>query len=385
MSTTSSSTTSSSSCQGCPEGSSDSEARSERKNDVIRNLGSHTWQFPPLEVARMLSPKKPKPHVEAAGKILLLDQYDCVVDTSAFQNALDYAATHLQNDAILTSQSFDLDELAAFFSRSVEVCHDALDRQQDSPLRWGRWYKDLQFTVWDALADNSVESISLKPPIVGGPRFSAGDGMLSESRPTNELALPVEVGRSWEDIVSRAYEDARGLFAAGRIRTFALVLGFNQDEKAFRFLIFHPGGLTSSQSCYITAPGQKEIACLFLALASWSTPEEAGFISSFTNAEYALPADESGENTVIAEVEEVLSCSTHIPGRVTRVTRARLPQDSPAEGGLSHCAQCSNDALTLTQAGRFDHSWQKNTTKSTNEKDGIAGETKRKVGRVREH
>lgn len=75
----------------------------------------------------MLSPKKPKPHVEAAGELLPQDRYDCTVDTLAFRNALDHVVARLENNCILTSQSFDPHNLAVFLTRCVEVCHNALD------------------------------------------------------------------------------------------------------------------------------------------------------------------------------------------------------------------------------------------------------------------
>jgi hypothetical protein len=306
----------------------------------------------------MLSPKKPKPGVEAAGKLLLLDQYDFAVDKPAIQDALNDVVARLENDEILTSQSFEPHDLAAFLTRCIEACHDALDNQQDAPPRQARWYHDLRFAVGDAPANCCGESISLNQAIAGGHGSSAGGGEVFywdpvEGNPTNNLTLPAEAEGSWVETVSQAAKDARYLFGVGRLRLFVLALAFNEDEKALRFLIFHRGGLTASEACNIAEPGGlKEVGRLFLTLALWTTPGDAGFIPFFTETEYALPADESGKDYVIATVDEVLSRSPEIRGKATVVSRVHLPHSSPAEGGFFH-EQCSNSTLTLPQVVIF--------------------------------
>jgi hypothetical protein len=283
----------------------------------------------------------PKQGLEAAEDLLPLDRYDCMVDDPTFRSAVDDVVTQLGNDATFASRSFEHHDLAAFFTRCIEVCHDALDKQQGAPIRQDRWYKDLRFTVGNAPADYSRESASPEPATVGERRFSAGgDELLYRDppggKPTNRRTLLVETEGSWNQMVSKASDDARCLFGANRVRSFALVLAFNQDERALRFLIFHPGGLTASEPCSITAPGGlEEIARLFLVLASWSTPGDAGFVDCCADTEYVLPADQLGENYVLAEVDDVLSCSPRIRGRMTLVSRLRLSRKFPMEGGFS--------------------------------------------------
>ena len=337
-------------------------------NDAAYGIANHTWQFPPLQVARMLSPKGPKRWLEPAGGLLPLDHYDCIMDELALQNALDDVVMQLENDKILTSQSFtELHDLAGFLTRCIGACHDALDKQPDAPLRQDRWYKDLQFTVKNTSDDSSA---SLQQHITGGHIFSAGgDEMLYrdplDGKPTDQPTLPVEVGSSWKKIVSRASEDACRLFDASRMRLFALVLGFNRDEKTLRFLIYHHGGLTASWPCSIAYPGGlKEVGRLFLALALWRTPEDAGFIPSYTNTTYVLPADQSGESYTLAAVDCVLSRSPHTRGRMTTVSRLHLLRNSPMEGRFSY-APCSNTIPTLPQAGGHVPSLMYDPTKST--------------------
>jgi len=58
---------------------------------MVEEITDQTFSFPSDELSRMLSPKTPKRDIEAAGKLLRLDQYDCITDTQPFQAALDDA------------------------------------------------------------------------------------------------------------------------------------------------------------------------------------------------------------------------------------------------------------------------------------------------------
>jgi hypothetical protein len=338
-----------------------SQTQGQSKNDAVYEIANHTWQFPSLEVARMLSPKTPKPGFEAAEELLPLDRYDCVADGPAFQNALEEVVARLGNDETLTPQSFEHHDLVAFFATCIEACHDALDKQQGAPLRQNRWYGDFQFTGCSGEPG---------PAITDEHRFSAeGDEPLrrdpQRGKPTNWLMLPVETKGSWKEAVTKTSDAARRLFGANRVRSFVLALAFDQGEKALRFLIFHHGGLTASEPCKITAPGGlKEIVRLFLVLASWSTPGDAGFVRCCTDTEYALPADQLGENYVLAEVDEVLSCSPRVRGRMTLVSRLRLSRKFPTQGEFFQ-DQRSTSTVTLLQTEMSRPFMVHNAIKST--------------------
>jgi len=243
---------------------------------------------PPSTLARMLSPKNPKSTVKVVGELLRLDQYNCVVDGPAFQIALDDVFRRLDASQISqgagTGKVGYYPDLAKFLTSCVEECHEVLDKQKATP-RQDRWYQELQFVAGEPLADRVEGSAPLKPDLTGGHRASAlgpkdrFSWNPPENKPGNRLMIPVEVKNSWREIVVQTSAYARGLFSAGRPRLFALVLAFNQDKRERRFLVFHRGGLTASELCNIEEPdGLKEIACIFLTMASWSTPEHAGFV-----------------------------------------------------------------------------------------------------------
>ena len=79
----------------------------------------------------MLSPKTPKHCPGVAGELLLLDQYDCMVDELALQDSLDDVVTQLESDDdILSSRPFGVHNLPSFFIRCVQACHDALNKHE---------------------------------------------------------------------------------------------------------------------------------------------------------------------------------------------------------------------------------------------------------------
>ena len=76
----------------------------------------------------------------------------------------------------------------------------------------------------------------------------------------------------------------------------------------------------------------EEVARLFLTLASRQTAEEAGFITCYSHSAYLLPRDQEGTNHVSAEVERILSWHHSVRGRMTFVSRLRLPSNIPQAG-----------------------------------------------------
>ena len=150
--------------------------------------------------------------------------------------------------------------------------------------------------------------------------------------------LLVEAEGSWKETISQASDSARHLFGASQVRSFVLVLAFNWDSKALRFLIFHHGGVTASEQCNIAEfGGLKEAVRMLLALAFWSTPVGTGFIPSCTNTEYALPADCLGKSYRLAAVDDVFSRSPCVRGRMTLVSRVHLLRNPPTDGRLFQC------------------------------------------------
>ena len=342
---------------------------------MIEEIANQTFSFPSEELARMLSPKKPKHGIETAGKLLSLDQYDCTVDGEPFQAALKDVVARFRTftpQPAGSGESASYPSLAEFLTDCVEACHKALDGQRGFPDRQARWYGELEFIVARQVGDRVDHAPPLRPDIAGGKGISA----FSEeqlywkpplAKPAHRITLPVEVKNNWRNMVSQAATYARSLFSANPMRTFALVLAFNQERNTLRFLVFHHGGLTASEEHDITKKeGLKEVARLFLTLASWRTAEEAGFITCYNHSAYLLPRDQEGTNHVSAEVEGILSWYHCVRGRMTFVSRLRLPTNDPSaapssfrtvpkplmELGLRRSARLLEKALTSSNPAR---------------------------------
>jgi len=297
------------------------------------------FSFPSLELARALSPKTPKHGTEAAGELLSLYKYDCIVDGQPFQDALDDIVAQLGTSAPQVAgsgESAPRPTLAKFLTECVEVCHNSLDGHGFPDSR-KRWYEKLEFPVFGRTVGDCVDHASpLEPDIAGRKGISAfGQEQLywktPPGNPAHGITLPVEVNNNWRDMVSQAATYARCLFKAYPMRTFALVSAFNEEQNALRFLVFHHGDLTASEECDITKrDGLEGVVRLFLTLASWNTAQEAGFVTCYSQTTYLLPMDQEGTIHVSAEVEYILSWYHCLRGRMTFVTRLRLPASGPS-------------------------------------------------------
>ena len=66
-----------------------------------------------------------------------------------------------------------------------------------------------------------------------------------------------------KELVRQAGTYARCLFTASPLRKFALVLGYEYDSQEIRILVFHHGGLTSSEVLNLNANGIKDLLHIF--------------------------------------------------------------------------------------------------------------------------
>ena len=278
-------------------------------------IANRAFAYPSSELARMLSPKRLKPDIKATKELPLLHQYDFMVDTRSFQDALDDAVAQLGTftpPAAGEDKSASHLGLAEFLTKCVRACHNALDGRKDFTTHQERWYRDLEFAVRKPVVDGIEGAASLYPDVMGGKGISAIQEQLYWNPPpdklTRRITLPVEVEEAWRTMISQAATYASCLYGANPMRTFTLTLAFNQENNTLRFLVFHRGGLTASEEYSITVPsGLEEITRLFLTLMLWRTVEEAGFIACCNNTTYLLPGNQEGMSYVSATVDATLS------------------------------------------------------------------------------
>ena len=301
--------------------------QSDLKHAMQAEIANHSFSFPPSMLARMLSPKRLKPSIKPAGKMLGLDQYDCDVDVKSFRDALKDVVSKLQPFTAKhgSAESKHYPGLAWFLTGCVESVTRLLTNRSNSRPASSDGTRtsnsSLQRRLRTALRVQLPSGRTLREEI----EYRNSRGRVSIGS-HHRINLPVEVKDDWKDIVAQAATYARCMFGASPLRTFALVLAFNHSTNTLRFLVFHRGGLTASDECNTAEPGGLEgIARLFLTLALWRTAEEAGAVGCCNDETYLLPADKEGETHVSAAVDTVLFRSLCIRGRATLVFRLQLP------------------------------------------------------------
>ncbi|EIW80211.1 hypothetical protein CONPUDRAFT_137525 [Coniophora puteana RWD-64-598 SS2] len=211
------------------------------------------------------------------------------------------------------------------------------------------YYSKLRFAEWAKPVSDGVGSDdSLKPDLVGFiPRetedssgaisthdipskvsWTLSDAAREEANHC-ELLIPVEVKRSWSELIAQAATYARCLSFASPVRQFSLVLAYQYKAKELRFLVFHPGGLTASAAL---DPSNSEhhidILRLFVALITWETRADAGLPEWCDETSSYLPL-KGNDDGVNLRIEEVLHRSLALRGRSPEVWRlSNRTQDS---------------------------------------------------------
>jgi len=220
--------------------------------------------------------------------------------------------------------------LATFLNNCVDACHDALGSNsaaaRGSPPRF---YDRLKFIVYDKITVDGVDGAAqVKPDLVGGLDLVPDERVAwSPQNPLiKQVLLPVEVKSDWAPMVNQAATYARCLFSASPSRQFAAVLGFRHTKSELRFLVFHRGGLTGSQSLSVNDEhGQKDTLCVLLSILNWRSPEDAGFLKFCNDFEVSLFRHKDDEGGVVARVVEVLHDGLCVQGRASRVLLVSYP------------------------------------------------------------
>ena len=321
------------------------------KKTMQVEIGDQVFQFPSKELSRILSPKQPKPTVVVGKELLPLSDYDCAVDKSAFEAALEIVVSRLEPYRGAPSSGGEASHYKPFvtyLNTCVAECHSALDDQRKSkqvcdgqsmlPERSKRWYRDLRFVVGRTVAEGIEGAFPLKPDITGQLGASRrGEERLQwnppSDQPTGGIVLPVEVKSDWKDLICQAATYARAKFSERPMQMFTIVLAFNHQSNEFRLLVFHRGGLAASQQEDIGVKGDSKglegFARLFLTLALWTTAEETGIVPCGDGTTYLLPADKEGETHVACTVKGIIFRSLCVRGRMTHILTLNPPK---AEG-----------------------------------------------------
>ena len=298
-------------------------SKQDSKNAVglERELKGYTWQFDTDRLAKVFLPKKRK-FLLKPDQVDSLDAY--VYDTIITEKVLKDAVTSFGERPQFSDSGVESDHhepLCKLLNNCVKACHKALGDSK------GEYYRGLKFVKWDKpTQDGYSGEHCLKPGLAGGINLPEreeikADGGLYWRRPglnlnEHELLIPVEVKKGWKELVRQAGTYARCLFMASPLRKFALVLGYEYNTQEIRILVFHHGGLTSSQALKLNANGIKDLHHIFLAILSWKTVVDAGLPLWCNDSKMILPS-EKGPQAV--QVKKVLHNTLSLRGRCARV------------------------------------------------------------------
>ena len=281
-----------------------------------KEIDDHAWEFTPERVAEMLSSDGKAPS-----------------DTS-----VDSAYWTLEKKAPPSWPAVESERawhgpVAVFLNNCVDACNCALGRSRGSAGKSHRWYDGLKFIVHDDPVEGEAKGIqTIRPDLVGGRGMDPNKrSSWSPKDPhTNQILVPVEVGRNWTSMVMQSVTHARTLFSASPSRQFALALGFRHVEAELRFLVFHRSGLTASiPLCVRDEQGRRDILRVFLSILSWKSANDAGFLEFYNDTHILLLRDKSDETGVVARVAEVIDDAPCVTGRASRVFLVVGP---PCEG-----------------------------------------------------
>lgn len=316
---------------------------SQGRPPLLPDIRNHTWQFPVVRMAQILSPKTP-----LNGRPLLipetdhrdsLSNYACTVDDleSALETAYESMAP-TEKWTRIKDKSLHYEPLVCLFNQCIQAAHAGLDADSNFAIKKpDRWYADLRFVgVQSPIQD---EAGDLTPGLVSVGDVKEGytlgwnpqapdddDGKLSQ--------IPVEVGKGWLRIVHQASISARYLLDASPLRQFALTLGFNYVQRKLRFLVFHRGGLAASHALSVETD-TKDILRLFMAILAWSSPVDAGFPEWCNNTHMLLPRKCDDTEGVLTTIDKIFYDEFCVRGNATRAIRVSYAVNSSTVYNLS--------------------------------------------------
>ncbi|KAF9040340.1 hypothetical protein BDP27DRAFT_1347462 [Rhodocollybia butyracea] len=303
--------------------------------DLMRpELGEQTWVLPTDALARALSAKHRKPNT---GRMKLdsensdrLKYYDADIDK--LEPVIDMASHHFVNSnpaslLQVSSKALERDHypgLCDFFKPMCQfLCYCLHHHEPNRTV----FVKHLKFFIWDkSMKDGIDEAEPLKPDLAGlFCKEVPGELYWSPPAGGTQMKIPVEVKSSWPDLVLQAGTYARSLFSAAPLRQYALVLGYNQKDRDFRFLVFHRGGLTASNPLKLKdANDQEDFVRLFMSIFTWKDRGDAGLPGWCNENQAYLPGRGDVEHFLV-NIERLLHRSTCVRGRSPRVWGFKIP------------------------------------------------------------
>ncbi|KAJ6567307.1 hypothetical protein DFH09DRAFT_457170 [Mycena vulgaris] len=298
-------------------------------------IGAQTWQVEPEEISRLLSPKRIKDDRRSptTNSFHSLDDYNTVIDEPIF-----HLPPPPPSPIFVPSESANYAPICAFFNHALANCRAPRNAvyQHDSAHAFGlrnavSWLENLSFRQYARDTGDGIDDAApLELAIIGtqvsrwATTFTA---YWAHPKPQDTqipdkvgVDIPVEVTDDWAALCRRATTYARAMSAAVPLRSFSLVLGVNHTTKELRFLIFHPGGLTSHRPLSFEQDEDRAtMQRIFFAISLWQTPEHAGYPHFTDGSSIMLPSSKMADKTIRMWIEELMYHAVTVRGRNTAV------------------------------------------------------------------
>ncbi|THV01940.1 hypothetical protein K435DRAFT_717872 [Dendrothele bispora CBS 962.96] len=240
-----------------------------------------------------------------------IGDYDCLIDQKFVQEALAEYPDLTPQTLDPRAERLNYRRIADFLDQCVKNCKSAYTLAHGKSRknsRFGKlqqsgshWWPGLTFFEYDKQTGDGVGGAEpLKPDFVG-----AHDKPDEKERcfwaPTrkdcvSDLALvgigvPGEVKDQWPELIRQAATYARAMTSAVPLRSFSVAIGVNHKHSTLRILIFHRGGLTTSEALNLkTEYGCLAVQQILFSVYLWQKPEDAGF-PAFINGHTCLLPD----------------------------------------------------------------------------------------------
>ncbi|KLO14766.1 hypothetical protein SCHPADRAFT_299202 [Schizopora paradoxa] len=305
------------------------------------NLKGHTWQFPPDDITRMLSPKvlqlqyRNQPRDEVTGFRHLLIHFDSLIDHPTVVQVMDEVFIRPLTAPILqANEPLDYEPVADFLNQCISLCDIAYgkiasqlgeDGQFTVKARTDRWLVT-SFGYDRQVGDKIRGAHPLKPKFVEG-----SDTACWWKVPVGEKGMQMHIcsdlKAEWPDIILQCATYARGQFYADPLRSFVVVIAVNHKSSSLRVLIFHHGGLSASREFFF-GPNADEgshraFLKILLSIFLWQGPADAG-LPEFTDGETWVLPSKTQEHTVATQTS-ILFYRPSIRSRETFVALLNVP------------------------------------------------------------
>ncbi|KIY64291.1 hypothetical protein CYLTODRAFT_457351 [Cylindrobasidium torrendii FP15055 ss-10] len=287
----------------------DKRAQKTLVTDLKGEVGPHTWQCYTDQFLGMITPSR------YAKEVKLADLEHCIKALSVPSIP---TTTGPERSTYVS--------LAQFLNECVQTAKDAIDQSGIRTAGQNALLFNLTFLPWDKqMGDGVQRSDRLKPDIIavnsqnGDPCFWSPPAGSSAAI----LVFAVEVKAGWSDLVPQVGTYAHAMFMSSPLRSFSLVLGYNTQSNAFRFMLFHHGGITSSKDLHVSSNnGRLDVIRILARILLWETWADAG-IPAFTNGvSFCLPRSATNpEEFVLLWTQKVLYHALCLRGRNTFVAR----------------------------------------------------------------